>query len=704
MSQPVDHPGTPTSFTSTAPSLPCPIRSGELVKPGTVASQIRKWDQRVHHQVAHPRYHVSSLWSNGLQPRVKQLPPSSQIYGNPLAASSTPVLPTTQPFSPHDPFFEAGTRSSFGKRHGGGWAPPAGRRISARNRDELAGDVAAAVKTVDAQNSPRGRPRALSSTVRHVRMPSSNGQTTPSIPDEQPSHVSDIAEETESQLGVGQQTGNEAIAGVRPSRALTPAQYLSPPNAQPGTARERSPSTGRSQPVEQAPSPPVSAQPFSDPAANSKRSAKTANHSRGQHSLSKLDTGKKTSSQARRVSDSNSARRSETQHGQPQAMEPEAIDQGQRTIRRETSKPAKPTSSRSTSKRPESRSQQIMGGPLFWSPDSYGSQRSAYHDRDAMQSLDDRLLAQGEHEWRRFSYASDLDEHPSPGRINAQPPRTQTPSQASLRALLHPRDSTETLKGGGQQSSPNLRKQASSGLLSLIPRFFSRTEPSPSPSPEASPEPPQLQSPFRPDPVGQRPSQRPQSHTGQGGEITPVPTPVTPSARVSDNDSQDVHPPTISSGDQESRSIRPKLQKSVDNSAHATRESKSKGQSEDHQTSSRIEVQPAKHVSRVSDSGSPSRRTSRATSRHPSTTTHRVSIIDSQGGQSTGGGDPAKTKHIHIMVSRDEWIDVQMSIRVQPRSTNGNGNGTGNGSQRTHGSSRGTSVSVHPIGGDTSQE
>ncbi|KAI9882717.1 MAG: translocon subunit [Watsoniomyces obsoletus] len=735
MGQPADRPGTPTSFTSTTTSLPCPIKSGELVKPGTVASQIRKWDQRVHHHVAHPRYHVSSLWHNGLQARVKQGPLGEPIYGNPLAASSTPNFPTTQqpistptlpitqqPFSAQDAFLETGTRSSFGKRHGGGWAPPAGRRLSARNKDE-----SAALRTADAQSSPRGRPRAVSSSIQRRQMASTNGPLTPDIPDELACHVSDIAEETESQLGGGPQSMNDFEGGLSPSRSLTPVQLLRPSTPQQGTSHHRSPSTGQSQHVERAPSSLVSPQPSSGSTTNRKRLTKGSGHLRGQHSLSQLDTGKKAGPQARRMSESRVGRSSGSQKGRSSHT---VIYEEERSSRADTLKPAKAGSSRSTSKHQENRPQPILGGSLVWSPESYGSRASGYQNQDRMQALDerlrtisddrlrafkdDRLRAEAELEWRRFSYASDLDERASRSLKrgdSSQAPREQTPSQASLRALLHPRDSTETLKG--TQSSPSLRKQASTGgLLSLIPRFFGRTESSPSTLPEATAAEPPLQqqrsSPFRADPVGERPSQRPQQSMGGKSEMTNVPTPVTPSARVSDNDSQDVHPPTSTRGGE--HESRPKLQKSVtDYPGHADHE-RSRGDDHNkdnhHRPSRRATRREPESILEVNESGSPSRRrrsttttnvtgghSSRHSSRH--TSTHRVSIIDSQGqgqSQSQHGGEPAKVKHIHIMVSRDEWIDVQMSIRVQPGRTNRTGGSTRTAA--TSAGSRNTSVSV----------
>lgn len=110
-----------------------PFKVNELIRPGTVALRVQALNDRFVDRDSHPGSTRSSSRSQAGQPIDGRSPQAGKISN-----ASRDHLALAKPTEDSDQTssslqrFDSGIRSGFGKRPGGGWAPPAGRRISYR--------------------------------------------------------------------------------------------------------------------------------------------------------------------------------------------------------------------------------------------------------------------------------------------------------------------------------------------------------------------------------------------------------------------------------------------------------------------------------------------------------------------------------------------------------------------------------------------
>lgn len=123
-------------FTVAAPAAPR-LRPYETLPPGTVAVRVQAFNRQFLNGLASVSPAISRPPSSGLQRllrKITQRRGKNSRTSTPVSVPSTTVTPDPSPR--HDDLTPA-TRSGFGHLQGGGWAPPAGRRISVKRSQDL---------------------------------------------------------------------------------------------------------------------------------------------------------------------------------------------------------------------------------------------------------------------------------------------------------------------------------------------------------------------------------------------------------------------------------------------------------------------------------------------------------------------------------------------------------------------------------------
>ena len=477
---------------STAAASAGRVRTNERLRPGTVALRVQALNQNLqaHHfqpsSGPEPNLPEASDQPTGRLSQGESLPDlfrSSDVQAESVGRYST---------SNGEPFLPRGTRSSFGKRTGGGWAPPAGRRSTLHDTSAQPAEWARSVKAAGSRmNLPDGDNPGRPSVSRSER-----GDASTSIPQSSirgmggPGYNTARAYSRSNGLQYFPEHPEGGIASHSAQRSYKPVT----PAANHGIYAS-SDTTHEHLLINSAPRGPSGmvsqiALPHGLPTASwdapsaipspltSGRAGGPPQNSLRQHidSARHPNTWKHTNTAYSPIV------------GQPSPSIAQVM-QGQRK-----------NMSLLTSTRSEAGAPRISDAPLMWSPESYDSNDQTTGNSEpfpgfaghqvSMESLD----ALGRQQGRPFSFNSDIEEELSTVRHSSQvegqrllrDSRKQSASQVSLETLLlQHRSSKEvtgaaaTANGSGSRRSQATPKKTPSGLLSFIPRLLGRNESQP---------------------------------------------------------------------------------------------------------------------------------------------------------------------------------------------------------------------------------
>ena len=467
-------------------SVARPFTADEMIKPGTVASKILAFNER-QDRGSFPYNHTPTLHQS--DDKLRQLNwalRNNQLLLNSSGKSSVTRSPKDNGLPLQGARMEPGTRSGFGKRQGGGWAPPAGRRTSARNSPVLSTTRALAIGVVQpAKGLPTTSAARSLSTARNSITPLEdpegpavvNGGTSKKV----------ATRETEFRPVVDNQVLDVAAIELSPTR----------PSRLALTGRVKASASSRSHSA-------------SSPERYSRKiSARLDSPIRHQTSPSSVITkdsnryAKKTSFLGRRASlpevlaDNHRSNASQKLPNSRGSLSSRSVSVGERPVPRqsaegslarllESSKHEAPSGSPSNRVGYQRRSGKMLDGPMFWSPQSYQSETPELHMLRQMSTFDNHWeLGHNVLDWtdppgrQRFSFESAYEERLSPKEseeegLSPRLSKAESLSQASLRALLSRRTSKDPV--GMTKGTHVIVKKASSGLRGLLPRLFTWVE------------------------------------------------------------------------------------------------------------------------------------------------------------------------------------------------------------------------------------
>ena len=470
MSEPASHERPISSNSWSVAQL---FKADEMIKPGTVASKILAFNER-QDRTSFPYNHTPTLHQS--DDKLRQLNwalRNSLLLVNSSGTSSITRFPKDNGLPPQGARMEPGTRSGFGKRQGGGWAPPAGRRISARNSSALSTTRALSIGVVQPANglpTPSAARRVAAARDSITPLEDPKGST---ITDGGTSSENVTAEDTDMHPVVNNQvpdvsTGStKTSASSRPHSASSPERY-----SRKISARLDSPIYHQTLPSSMI-------------TKDLKRYAKKTSFPRRRASLPGVLAESHRSNASQKLPDNRGSLSSRSVSGGKRPV-PQQSAEGLLARLLEGSKHEGPSGSPSSHVGYRRRSGKMLDGPMFWSPRSYQSETSELHMLRQMSTFDNHWeLGYNVLDWnerpgqRRFSFESDCEERlPQKGSqeeaLSPRQSKAESLSQASLRALLSRRTSKDPV--GTTKGTHVIVKKASSVLRGLLPRLFTWVE------------------------------------------------------------------------------------------------------------------------------------------------------------------------------------------------------------------------------------